>query len=89
MYDLAQLECELAGTLFAGKLHFSRVTSFTNKRRGPPRAAARRTARSISPTSNVRPRARRSRWISAAGEGLYVSVLLRPQIPATYLPFCR
>ncbi len=25
-------------------------------------------------------------WISAAGEGLYVSVLLRPQISAMYLP---
>src|SRR5208283_1938443 len=25
-------------------------------------------------------------WISAAGEGLYVSVLLRPQFPAIYLP---
>ena len=27
-----------------------------------------------------------TRWHSAAGEGLYVSVLLRPQIPAARLP---
>ena len=30
MFDLVALESELAGTLFAGKLHFSRVTGSTN-----------------------------------------------------------
>ena len=30
MYDLAALDAELAGTLFAGKLHFARVTGSTN-----------------------------------------------------------
>ena len=43
MFDLAALESELAGTLFAGKLHFSRVTGSTNTdalgRRAPRRAA--------------------------------------------------
>ena len=30
MYDLAALEAELAGTIFAGKLHFSSATGSTN-----------------------------------------------------------
>ena len=87
MYDLAQLEAELAGTLFAGKLHFSRVTGSTN-------ADALAAARSGEPHGSVyfadEQTSGRGRsdhgWISAAGEGLYVSVLLRPQIPAAYLP---
>ena len=32
MYDLAALEAALAGTIFAGKLHFSPVTGSTNTR---------------------------------------------------------
>jgi BirA family biotin operon repressor/biotin-[acetyl-CoA-carboxylase] ligase len=87
LYDLAQLEAELAGTLFAGKLHFSRVTGSTN-------ADALAAARSGEPHGSVyfadEQTSGRGRsdhgWISAAGEGLYVSVLLRPQIPAAYLP---
>ena len=30
MFDLAALERELAGTIFAGKLHFAPVTDSTN-----------------------------------------------------------
>ena len=87
MFDLAALEAELAGTLFAGKLHFVRVTGSTN-------ADAVVAARSDAPHGSVyfadEQLAGRGRgdhgWISEAGEGLYVSVLLRPQIPASYLP---
>ncbi len=93
MFDLAALESALAGTLFAGKLHFARTTASTNT---DALAAARRNARSGAPHGSVyfadEQTAGRGRgdhgWLSAAGEGLYVSVLLRPQIPASRLPFC-
>ncbi|MGO8932173.1 MAG: biotin--[acetyl-CoA-carboxylase] ligase [Terracidiphilus sp.] len=88
MFDLAALDADLAGTLFAGKLHFARVTGSTN-------ADALAAARDGAPDSSVYfadgQLAGRGRgdhgWISAAGEGLYVSVLLRPRIPAARLPF--
>jgi BirA family biotin operon repressor/biotin-[acetyl-CoA-carboxylase] ligase len=88
MFDLAALDADLASTLFAGKLHFASVTSSTN-------ADAIAAARDGSPHGSVyfadeqlAGRGRGDhRWISVAGEGLYVSVLLRPQIPASRLPF--
>ncbi len=87
MFDLAALESALATTLFAGKLHFSRVTSSTNAdalaaaRRGEPHGSV------YLADEQTFGRGRSDHgWISAAGEGLYVSVLLRPQIPAMYLP---
>jgi BirA family biotin operon repressor/biotin-[acetyl-CoA-carboxylase] ligase len=87
MYDLAALEAELAATLFAGKLHFARVTGSTN-------SDAIAAARNSGPHGSVffadeqlagRGRGGHS-WISSAGDGLYVSLLLRPQIPASRLP---
>ncbi len=88
MFDLAALDAELAGTVFAGKLRFVRVTGSTN-------ADAVAAARDGAPHGSVffadEQLAGRGRgghgWISVAGEGLYVSVLLRPQIPASRLPF--
>jgi BirA family biotin operon repressor/biotin-[acetyl-CoA-carboxylase] ligase len=87
VYDLAALESALAGGIFAGKLCFSRVTDSTN-------TDALEGARSGAPHGSVyfadEQRAGRGRgdhaWHSAAGEGLYVSVLLRPQIPAQRMP---
>ena len=87
MFDFAALESELAGTPFAGKLHFARVTGSTN-------ADAIAAARDGAPHGSVffadEQTAGRGRgdhgWISVAGEGLYVSVLLRPQIAAARLP---
>jgi len=87
VFDLAALESALAGTAFAGKLHFSPITDSTN-------TDALAAARSGAPHGSVffadEQRAGRGRgdhkWHSAAGEGLYVSVLLRPQIPAMRLP---
>lgn len=86
MFDLAALEREVAGTIFAGKLHFSPVTGSTN-------ADAVRAACQAAPHGSVwfadEQTAGRGRgdhrWHSAPGEGLYVSVLLRPQIPAARL----
>jgi BirA family biotin operon repressor/biotin-[acetyl-CoA-carboxylase] ligase len=87
MYDLAELEAALAGSVFAGKLHFSPATDSTN-------SDALEAARHKAPHGSVyfaeEQRAGRGRgnhaWHSAAGEGLYVSVLLRPPIPAARLP---
>jgi len=88
MFDLATIETELAGTPFAGKLHFSRVTGSTNS---DAVAAARLEAPHGSVYLSEEQVAGRGRgdhgWISAAGEGLYVSVLLRPQISIAHLAF--
>jgi len=88
MFDLAALDADLASTLFAGKLHFASVTGSTN-------ADAIAAARDGAPHGSVffadEQLAGRGRgdhdWISVAGEGLYVSVLPRPQIPASRLSF--
>ena len=84
MFNLAALESSqqdgLAGTVFAGKLHYSSITGSTN-------SDALAAARSGAPHGSVfiadEQNAGRGRgdhgWHSAAGEGLYVSVLLRPQ----------
>jgi BirA family biotin operon repressor/biotin-[acetyl-CoA-carboxylase] ligase len=87
VFDLAELELSLVGTAFAGKLHFSPVTDSTN-------SDALNAARSGAPHGSVyfadEQRAGRGRgdhaWESAAGVGLYVSVLLRPALPAARLP---
>ena len=86
MCNIAALEASLAGTVFANKLHFSPVTGSTN-------TDALLAARHGAPHGSVyfadEQQAGRGRgdhaWHSAAGEGLYVSVLLRPQIPAVRL----
>jgi BirA family biotin operon repressor/biotin-[acetyl-CoA-carboxylase] ligase len=87
LYDLASLEAALTGTVFAGKLHFSPLTGSTN-------SDALEAARSGAPAWSVyfadEQREGRGRadhqWHSAAGDGLYVSVLLRLPIPALCLP---
>ena len=87
MFDLAALEAQLAGTAYAGKLHFSPVTGSTN-------TDAMNRARTGAPHGSVyladEQQAGRGRsdhaWHSAAGEGLYVSVVLRPAFPAADLP---
>jgi len=87
MFDLAALDAALAGTAFASRLHFSPVTESTNT---DALAAARTGAEHGSVWFADEQRSGRGRgdhaWHSAAGEGLYVSVLLRQQIPAAHLP---
>jgi BirA family biotin operon repressor/biotin-[acetyl-CoA-carboxylase] ligase len=86
MYDLQALEAELASTIFSSKLHFAPVTDSTN-------TDALAAARSGVPHGSVwfadEQLAGRGRggnaWRSAAGEGLYVSVLLRLAIPTDRL----
>jgi len=88
MFHLAELEAALTGTIFAGNLHFSSSTDSTNN---DAMAAARAGAPHGSVYFADEQRAGRGRgnhvWHSAAGEGLYVSVLLRPQFPAVRLPW--
>lgn len=87
MYDLAALESALSGTLFAGKLHFDPTTGSTN-------ADAVAAGRAGAPHGSIyladEQTAGRGRgdhgWHSAAGEGVYVSVLLRFPTSAARLP---
>lgn len=87
MYDIATLEASLSGTIFAGKLHYAPTTDSTNS---DALAAARNSAPHGSVYFADEQLAGRGRgdhqWLSAAGEGLYVSILLRPQIPIARLP---
>jgi BirA family biotin operon repressor/biotin-[acetyl-CoA-carboxylase] ligase len=87
MFDSAALDAALVNTIFAGKLHLSALTDSTNN-------DALTAARGAAPHGSVyvadEQRAGRGRgdhaWHSAPGEGLYVSVLLRPQFPTARLP---
>jgi BirA family biotin operon repressor/biotin-[acetyl-CoA-carboxylase] ligase len=87
MFDLPALDAALAATIFSGNLHFSPSTDSTNN---DALAAARTGAPHGSVYFADEQRAGRGRgqhaWHSAAGQGLYVSVLLRPRIPAAHLP---
>lgn len=87
MYDLPALEEALTGTIFAGNLRFSPVTGSTNT---DALAAARAGAPHGSIFFADEQSAGRGRgdhaWHSAAGQGLYVSVLLRPNLDAARLP---
>ncbi len=86
MYDLSTLDAELAGTIFAGKLHFSSVTGSTNT---DAIAAARNGAPHGSVFFTDEQTAGRGRgnhkWQSNAGDGLYVSVLMRPKLSPAHL----
>lgn len=86
MYDLTSLEAALAGSIFAGKLCYAPSTGSTNE-------DAKTAARNGAPHGSVfladEQTAGRGRgdhtWHSAAGEGLYVSVLPRLAIPPAQL----
>jgi BirA family biotin operon repressor/biotin-[acetyl-CoA-carboxylase] ligase len=86
-FDLPALEASLTGTIAAGNLHFSSFTDSTN-------TDAIAAARAAAPHGSVffadEQIAGRGRgdhaWHSAAGQGLYVSVLLRLRIPPVRLP---
>jgi BirA family biotin operon repressor/biotin-[acetyl-CoA-carboxylase] ligase len=86
-FDLPALESALAATVFAGNLHFAPVTDSTNT---DAMAAAGNAAPHGSVYFADQQLAGRGRsdhtWQSPAGEGLYVSILLRPQIPLHRLP---
>jgi BirA family transcriptional regulator, biotin operon repressor / biotin---[acetyl-CoA-carboxylase] ligase len=87
MYDLPFIEAALSDTVFARKLHYAESTGSTND-------DALQAARAGAPDGSVyfanEQTAGRGRgdnaWHSTPGEGLYVSVLLRPAISALRLP---
>jgi BirA family biotin operon repressor/biotin-[acetyl-CoA-carboxylase] ligase len=88
VFDLPALEASLAGTRFAGKLHFAPVTDSTN-------TDAMEAARAGAPHWSVyfadeqlagRGRSNHA-WHSAAGQGLYVSALMRPCTFPNHLPW--
>jgi BirA family biotin operon repressor/biotin-[acetyl-CoA-carboxylase] ligase len=87
MYDLASLEASLTGTTFAGKVHFSPTTGSTNS---DAMAAARDGAPHGSVYFADEQTAGRGRgnheWHSVAGQGLYVSVLMRIPLDAARMP---
>ena len=86
MFNLPTLESALAGTIFAGNLHYLPTTGSTNDE-------AKSAACNAAPHGSVyfadEQTAGRGRgdhaWHSAVGEGLYVSILLRPAIPLARL----
>lgn len=86
MFNLPALEAALAGTIYAGKLHFTAATGSTN-------SDAMTAGRNGAPHGSVyfadEQTAGRGRggheWHSAAGQGLYASVLLRPEFSAALL----
>lgn len=86
MYNLADLESSLAETLFAAKLHYAPVTQSTNS---DALAAARNGAPHGSVFFADEQTAARGRgghqWLSTAGDGLYVSIILRLNISADRL----
>ena len=86
MFDLSAVESSLADTIFAGKVHFAAVTGSTNS---DALAAAGNGAPHGSVYLADEQTAGRGRgnhaWHSVSGQGLYVSVLLRPALPREHL----
>jgi BirA family transcriptional regulator, biotin operon repressor / biotin---[acetyl-CoA-carboxylase] ligase len=87
VYDLTLLEAALAGSIYTGRLHYAAITGSTNN---DAVAAARNGAPHGSVWFAEEQTAGRGRgdhkWVSNAGQGLYVSVLLRPELAAVHLP---
>ena len=87
MYDLESLESALAGTIFAGKLHFSPTTGSTNTdamtagRNGAPHGSVFFTDEQTAGRGRGD-----HRWQSHSGAGLYISILLRPSMVVEDLP---
>ncbi len=87
MYDVVALESAFAQSIYSGKFHYTSSTGSTNT---DALAAARQGAPHGSVFFTDEQTAGRGRgdhdWHSAAGQGLYVSVILRPSISAEHMP---
>jgi BirA family biotin operon repressor/biotin-[acetyl-CoA-carboxylase] ligase len=87
VYDLSALEAAFARSIYSGKFHYTAVTASTNT---DALAAAREGAPHGSVFFADEQTAGRGRgdhnWQSAAGQGLYVSVILRPSIVVEHMP---
>ena len=86
-YDLPALESAFTRSIYSGKFHYTAVTGSTNT---DALAAARDGAPHGSVFFADEQTAGRGRgdhdWHSAAGQGLYVSVILRPAIGVEHMP---
>ncbi len=81
-FDLRALDRELAGSRFAGKLHFFPAITSTNTYAMQQADAGAPDGSVYFADEQTQGRGRGARaWTSPAASGLYVSVLLRPQIP--------
>jgi BirA family biotin operon repressor/biotin-[acetyl-CoA-carboxylase] ligase len=86
VFDLAALEASLAGSIFGGKLCFSAVTGSTNMDALEAARAGAAHGSVFLADEQLTGRGRGDHaWQSPAGEGLYVSVLLRPSMPTRRL----
>jgi len=87
VYDLEALDSAFAQSIYSGKFHYTATTASTNT---DALAAAREGAPHGSVFFSDEQTAGRGRgdhgWQSAAGQGLYVSVILRPSIDAQHMP---
>jgi BirA family biotin operon repressor/biotin-[acetyl-CoA-carboxylase] ligase len=87
VYDIAALESAFAKSIYSGKFHYTPITGSTNT---DALAAAREGAPHGSVFFADEQTAGRGRgdhnWQSAAGQGLYVSVILRPDIKLEHMP---
>jgi BirA family biotin operon repressor/biotin-[acetyl-CoA-carboxylase] ligase len=87
MFDLPALESALADAQCAGKLHYAPVTNSTNTdaleaaRAGAPHWSVYFTDEQLAGRGRSD-----HKWHSAAGKGLYVSLLIQPDTLATTLP---
>jgi len=86
MLDLQTIEPALTGTIFSGKLHHALITDSTNSdavsggRQGAPHGSVW-----LAEEQSAGRGRGDHRWYSTAGEGLYVSILLRPNLPPARL----
>ncbi|MGB6973432.1 MAG: biotin--[acetyl-CoA-carboxylase] ligase [Terracidiphilus sp.] len=86
-YNLAELDSELADTLFAGKLHFLPSTGSTNTDAMHAAHAGASHGSFYFADEQTAGRGRGDHaWQSNAGQGLYLSILLRPALPLARLP---
>jgi BirA family biotin operon repressor/biotin-[acetyl-CoA-carboxylase] ligase len=87
VYDIPALEAALKATIYTGKMHFASVTGSTNSdaMAGARNGAAHGSVYFADEQTAGRGRGDH-RWESNAGQGLYVSVLLRLAISAARLP---
>jgi BirA family transcriptional regulator, biotin operon repressor / biotin---[acetyl-CoA-carboxylase] ligase len=87
VYDLSALESAFARSIYSGKFHYTAITASTNT---DALAAAREGAPHGSVFFADEQTAGRGRgdhnWQSAAGQGLYLSVILRPSIAIEHMP---
>jgi len=82
-YDLVAMDKALAGTIFAGRLHHHDVTGSTNALAIEAAGASAESGSVYFADAQTAGRGRGGhQWHSSMGDGLYVSVLLRPQLQA-------